>query len=192
MNIGLGIVRIYGTICAGCARALHITFAQKTSTKNTSRIQGKVIHNIHRHHHKQRQNAIKHTLAKMKASTFLVVTSSCLLGCGVESFSLSPERAVSRREVSKAIISGGASCLIAGTTVPLPALAEEGEYITTDRGIKYKVVKEADPSSPTPVRGQKVKAIYTLYLNGFPEDTAQAKKVHTTLKIRMMNIICTH
>ena len=118
----------------------------------------------------------------MKASTFLVVTS-CLLGCGVESFSLSPERAVSRREVSKAIISGGASCLIAGATVPPPALAEEGEYITTDRGIKYKVVKEADPSSPTPVRGQKVKAIYTLYLNGFPEDTAQAKKVHTTLKL---------
>ncbi|KAL7527778.1 hypothetical protein ACHAXR_002123 [Thalassiosira sp. AJA248-18] len=91
----------------------------------------------------------------------------------ISAFSLSPEIG-SRREICKAIVSGGA-CVIAGFA--LPSLAEE-DYITTDRGIKYKVVTPpTNPDSAPPVRGQTVKALYTLYLNGFPEDTAQAKKV---------------
>lgn len=57
---------------------------------------------------------------------------------------------------------------------------DEG-YITTPRGLKYKVVKPpTDPESPNPVRAQKVKASYTLYLNGFPEDTSASKKIDSS------------
>ena len=58
--------------------------------------------------------------------------------------------------------------------------SDEG-YITTPRGIKYKVMKPpTDPESPKPVRAQKVKASYTLYLNGFPEDTSASKKIDSS------------
>lgn len=51
-------------------------------------------------------------------------------------------------------------------------------YITTPEGIEYMVTKDPkDSSSPKPVRAQKVKASYTLYLNGFPEDTPSSKKL---------------
>lgn len=57
---------------------------------------------------------------------------------------------------------------------------EEG-YITTPRGLKYKVMKPpTDSESPNPVRAQKVKASYTLYLNGFPEDTPASKKIDSS------------
>jgi len=36
------------------------------------------------------------------------------------------------------------------------------------RGLKFLVTKEG--SGPTPIRAQKVSAIYTLTINGFPED----------------------
>ncbi|KAL7552264.1 hypothetical protein ACHAWF_015496, partial [Thalassiosira exigua] len=95
-------------------------------------------------------------------------------------FSSSPTEIVSRRELGKTIIGSGA-CLtsIVGSFVP-PSLAEE-EYTAADRGIKYKVVTPpTDPTFPTPARGQQVQAKYTLYLNGFPDDTAQAKKIDSS------------
>ncbi|KAL7529549.1 hypothetical protein ACHAXR_003019 [Thalassiosira sp. AJA248-18] len=62
----------------------------------------------------------------------------------------------------------------------LPSFAED-EYITTDRGLKYKIVTPpTDPASLTPVRAQKVKAKYTLYLNGFPADNPNAKKIDSS------------
>lgn len=99
----------------------------------------------------------------------------------ISAFSPSPETApISRREISKVIVSGGA-CLIATGGFAPPSLAVEEDYTTTDRGIKYKVVKPpTDPSSPTPARGQRVKATYTLYLNGFPDSAASARKIDSS------------
>lgn len=112
----------------------------------------------------------------MKAT--LIVTS--LLPLTSYAFSLPSPEIVSRRQVGKAIIGGAATSLIVGGSTPLPSFAQD-EFITTDKGIKYQVVAPpTDPNSPTPARGQKVKAKYTLYLNGFPDDTAQAKKIDSS------------
>ena len=64
-----------------------------------------------------------------------------------------------------------------GTFYQLSAEADTGnEFITTERGLKYRVMKPPnDVDSPNPKRAQKVKASYTLYLNGFPEDTSSVK-----------------
>lgn len=54
-------------------------------------------------------------------------------------------------------------------------------YIDGPRGLKYKVTKPpTDPDSTSPQRAQKVKAKYTLYLNGFPDDTPNSKKVDSS------------
>ncbi len=80
-----------------------------------------------------------------------------------------------------------AATTTAGTTLlcqPFPARAdplEEDGYITTPRGVKYKVVKPPnDENSPSPKRAQKVKAFYTLYLNGFPEDVPSSTKIDSS------------
>ncbi len=58
---------------------------------------------------------------------------------------------------------------------------DEEVYISTPRGLKYKVMKPpTDTDSPKPARAQKVKASYTLYLNGFPEDTSSSIKVDSS------------
>ena len=60
------------------------------------------------------------------------------------------------------------------------AASTEG-YQEGPRGLKYKVIKPPiDPTSPNPQRAQKVKAKYTLYLNGFPDDNPNAKKVDSS------------
>lgn len=90
-------------------------------------------------------------------------------------FSVSSEvKCVSdRREFSKAI----GSCLLFGGSMPPLVLADTA----TERGIKSEVINPpTDPTSETPMRGQKVKAKYTLWINGFPEDTAQAKKIDSS------------
>ena len=73
------------------------------------------------------------------------------------------------------------------TSIPPSAIATTTDdensngYILTSRGLKYKVTKAPDdPNSDTPTRAQKVKAKYTLYLNGFPEDTDKAMKVDSS------------
>lgn len=54
-------------------------------------------------------------------------------------------------------------------------------YEDGPRGLKYKVIKPpTDPDSPSPQRAQKVKAKYTLYLNGFPDVNPNAKKVDSS------------
>ena len=59
-------------------------------------------------------------------------------------------------------------------------LCAEG-YTTTESGLQYRVLTPPlDPNSPTPVRGQRVKIKYALYLYGFPADTAQAKIIDTS------------
>lgn len=67
--------------------------------------------------------------------------------------------------------------------MPLSGYAEvpEDDYITTERGLKYKITSSPeDARSPSPQRGQMVKTTYTLYLNGFPEDTSSSKKVDSS------------
>ena len=115
-------------------------------------------------------------------SIALFIVSALLSLQAIPAFSLSSTESISRREVGKSIIGSGA-CLtsIVGGFAPPSLAAGEEEYTTSDRGIKYAVtMPPSDLSSPTPVRGQKVEAKYTLYLNGFPDDTAQAKKVDSS------------
>lgn len=51
-------------------------------------------------------------------------------------------------------------------TIPTqPALADDDGFITTDTGLKYKVIKEGTGAIPAP--GQTVKAHYTGWLDGF-------------------------
>ena len=83
---------------------------------------------------------------------------------------------LSRRHVIPLLTAG-----VMGIASP-PAHSEDTEdYIVTPRGLKYKTTKSPnDPESPTPERAQKVKASYTLYLNGFPEDTASSVKIDSS------------
>jgi len=110
------------------------------------------------------------------------ITSTLFLLLIAGAFSWSSD-SVSRREVASTaskLIGGTASCLVFLEGSVLPSSAEE-DYITTSRGLKYKVViPPTDPDSPLPLRAQKVKAKYTLYLNGFPEDTDTSKKIDSS------------
>ncbi len=60
----------------------------------------------------------------------------------------------------------GASSIGATTVISRPAFAAEDDgFITTDSGLKYKVIKEGTGGIPAP--GQTVKAHYTGWLDGF-------------------------
>jgi len=116
----------------------------------------------------------------MKATT-IIASLLLLFSSSAAAFSTSTQPdTLSRRQIlvdsiSTALIS---STLISQTT--LPAWADDG-FQTTESGIKYKVTSPAtDVNSPKPVRAQKVKAKYTLYLNGFPEDNSNAKKIDSS------------
>jgi peptidylprolyl isomerase len=93
--------------------------------------------------------------------------------------SISPE--TRRAFVSKSVAS--LPLIATGFGTPNSANAEiktEG-YEDGPRGLRYKVIKPPmDPASPSPQRAQKVKAKYTLYLNGFPDDNPNAKKVDSS------------
>ena len=91
-----------------------------------------------------------------------------------------PETSVERR----AFISNSAG-LVATGFLSLPNIAnadmDTSSYEDGPRGLKYKVIKPpTDPNSPSPQRAQKVKAKYTLYLNGFPDSNPNAKKVDSS------------
>ena len=90
----------------------------------------------------------------------------------------SPESSVERRAfVSNSLIATGFLSL---PTISNAAIDLEG-YEDGPRGLKYKVIKPpTDPDSPSPQRAQKVKAKYTLYLNGFPDVNPNAKKVDSS------------
>ena len=116
-------------------------------------------------------------------SYFIVI---CLICHSARAWSISDKTAtvsnnhLSRRDTLQTIILGS---LIASSTsvLLLPAYAEDDGYVTTPRGIKYKTTQPpVDPASAIPDRAQKVKAKYTLYLNGFPKDTDKAKKIDSS------------
>ena len=87
---------------------------------------------------------------------------------------------ISRRSMGEVVVTSGVPLLLPFLHQPPPAFADDA-YKTTDKGIKYQVTAPpTDADSPSPVRAQKVKTKYTLWLNGFPEDTASAKKIDSS------------
>mmetsp|Transcript_502 Transcript_502/g.1137 ORF Transcript_502/g.1137 Transcript_502/m.1137 type:complete len:202 (-) Transcript_502:84-689(-) len=99
------------------------------------------------------------------------------------SFSIRHERSpISRRSMGEVVVTSGVPLLLPFDFLqqPTPAFADD-VYTTTDKGIKYQVTAPpTDSDSPSPVRGQKVKTKYTLWLNGFPEDTPSAQKIDSS------------
>ena len=54
-------------------------------------------------------------------------------------------------------------------------------YVTTEEGMKYQVTHPPiDAGSPSPARAQWVRTRYTLWVNGFPEDTPSARLVDSS------------
>ena len=81
--------------------------------------------------------------------------------------------------MGEVVVASGFPLLLPLVQAPKPAFADD--YTTTDRGIKYQVTAPpTDADSPSPVRGQKVKTKYTLWLNGFPDDTPSAQKIDSS------------
>ncbi len=71
-----------------------------------------------------------------------------------------------RRSFVSAASVGLTTAVVAG--VSQPALAEDDPYadfVTTESGMKYKIIKEGEGAIPSP--GQTVKAHYTGWLDGF-------------------------
>ena len=116
----------------------------------------------------------------MKATTTIIASSLLLFSSSAAAFSTTLQSdTLSRRQI---LVDGISTALISSTLISqtLPAWADDG-FQTTDSGIKYKVTSPpTDVNSPKPVRAQKVKAKYTLYLNGFPEDNSNSKKIDSS------------
>ncbi|KAL7575984.1 hypothetical protein ACA910_000773 [Epithemia clementina (nom. ined.)] len=90
----------------------------------------------------------------------------------VNSYSVGQGHALSHRRgfLTQSIATVSASCAV--VSAPLVALSAEDaaedldtDFITTDSGLKYKVIKEGTGAIPEP--GQAVKAHYTGWLDGF-------------------------
>lgn len=119
------------------------------------------------------------TITMIRKVTIYLILLNCVLGWA-------PHQQSCRRDALEKTLKISSAFLI-GSAVPSISNAEEVDsdgYITTDRGLKYKVVKQPnDPNSQGPSRAQKVKAKYTLYLNGFPEDVGdKAVKIDSSSK----------
>ena len=92
----------------------------------------------------------------MKLSTFFLTATALLASAAAFSFS------TSRRDFVGAAT---ASLVVAAPNVALADEADADGFITTESGLKYKVLKEGDGAIPSP--GQTVKAHYTGWLDGF-------------------------
>ena len=78
--------------------------------------------------------------------------------------------------IGTTIISPSVVTAATTTTTTDENLNNNQDYIEDPRGLKYKVITPGTGGKP--VRGQKIKTLYTLYLNGFPEDGG--KKIDST------------
>jgi hypothetical protein len=112
------------------------------------------------------------------ARAFSVSDKSSSLSTRIDTDHLSSRRDALQKVGFASLIASAPSMLV------LPANADDDKgYITTSRGIKYKVTQPpTDVTSPTPQRAQNVKAKYTLYLNSFPEDDFTAVKIDSSNK----------
>jgi peptidylprolyl isomerase len=82
--------------------------------------------------------------------------------------------ATRRNFLSTSIATAG---FVASTTTPATAAGENDEqeassddFITTESGLKYKVIKEPTVGGAIPTPGQTVRAHYTGWLDGFESD----------------------
>lgn len=126
----------------------------------------------------------------MKVHFLMLISTSC--GWSLTNHCSSKyETHASRRELIKVLgATGIQGSVLTALSLPLEAFAQDTtigsttngeEYSISPRGVIYKVTKPPnDPTSPTPERAQKVKATYTLYLNGFPEDTPDSVKIDSS------------
>lgn len=110
--------------------------------------------------------------------SFRLVTLVSILGAA-HGFGNQHQRAAEcgrRDALLTGLISASSSLLIA----PLSsnAAVDLSSYKDGPNGLKYLVTKEAPTTDAAvkPQRAQKVKTSYTLYLNGFPDDTPDTSK----------------
>lgn len=121
--------------------------------------------------------------------TKLIIVAQLFLISFASAFSVKNSPSVSKPAAavvpSPARRSAVASCVAAMIIATNPPHALAGDntagYTTTSRGLTYKVTKPpADKNSASPQRGQNVKTSYTLYVNGFPEDTPKSEKIDSS------------
>ena len=89
----------------------------------------------------------------------------------------------SRRQVLKEAVSTSLPLLL--VTSPTTSRAEDSnkDYKDGPEGLKYIVTEPGNPNGVKPERAQEVQTLYTLYLNGFPEDNpSESKQIDGTKK----------
>lgn len=107
----------------------------------------------------------------MKFSTLKLLTAIAVVSTGVAAYSMSSSR---RSFLAKGATTAATVAVATGGAIPQSASAEESpadssdpysDYVTTESGLRYKIIKEGTGATPTP--GQTVKAQYTGWLDGF-------------------------
>lgn len=102
-----------------------------------------------------------------------LLLASLFVASAQVTLSFSFDKVLSRRDAIAPLI----LTPIVGTLFPAGTAAiDVDEYSDGPRGLKYKVITPGTGSKP--VRGQKIKTEYTLYLDGFPDDGG--KKIDST------------
>lgn len=102
-------------------------------------------------------------------TTKKLLTTVALTGAAALAYSYSAQNANRRTFLTKSTAAVTAASL-GGTIVPKAAYADDSsdpyaDFITTESGLRYKVIKEGDGAIPS--AGTNVKAHYTGWLDGF-------------------------
>jgi peptidylprolyl isomerase len=105
-------------------------------------------------------------------TTKKLLTTVALTGAAVVAYSYSAQHSNRRTFLTKSA-AGVTAASLGGTILPKSAFADDssdpyGDFITTDSGLRYKVIKEGDGAIPS--AGTNVKAHYTGWLDGFNSD----------------------
>jgi peptidylprolyl isomerase len=132
------------------------------------------------------------TMSTPKFVFVLVLALFLVVGTGVVSYSIQPpppsspkkintaaatKTATTRRNfLSTSIVTTAAGLVVASSTTTAAVAAadnddqEDDGFITTESGLKYKVIKEPAAGGAIPTPGQTVRAHYTGWLDGFDSD----------------------
>ncbi len=120
-------------------------------------------------YHRHKKNASSQQSRRMKFSTFKVFLGAVAVTTGVYAYGLSTNG--SRRSFLTKSANVATAAAVASASVPKTAIADDGsddpyaDYVTTESGLKYKIITEGTGATPTP--GQTVKTQYTGWLDGF-------------------------